>query len=366
VSDTIFEKSVPGRKGYTLPRLSPLEAEQKPLVPEELLADCPPELPSLSELDVVRHFTNLSRRNMGVDGNFYPLGSCTMKYNPKINEKVAGLDGFTSIHPSIPRIKDGAGHVQGALKVLYESQQLLCEIVGMDAFTLQPMAGANGELTGIMLIAAYHRDKGNKKTKVIIPDSAHGTNPSSAAIAGFDVVTVPSGPDGHMDMKAFEEALDDDTAAVMLTCPNTLGLFDPNIHKIAEKAHAKDALLYYDGANLNALLGRCRVGDLGFDVVHLNLHKTFSTPHGGGGPGAGPVGVKKTLAPYLPTGIAVKKNDGIFDLDYNRPKSIGRVAPFFGNFGVVLNTPIYSYRARKDSEGSAKTPSSTPTTFRKS
>ena len=294
MSDTIFEKSVPGRKGHTLPRLSPLEAEQKPLVPEELLADCPPELPSLSELDVVRHFTNLSRRNMGVDGNFYPLGSCTMKYNPKINEKVAGLDGFTSIHPSIPRIKDGAGHVQGALKVLYESQQLLCEIVGMDAFTLQPMAGANGELTGIMLIAAYHRDKGNKKTKVIIPDSAHGTNPSSAAIAGFDVVTVPSGPDGHMDMKAFEEALDDDTAAVMLTCPNTLGLFDPNIHKIAEKAHAKDALLYYDGANLNALLGRCRVGDLGFDVVHLNLHKTFSTPHGGGGPGAGPVGVKKT------------------------------------------------------------------------
>jgi glycine dehydrogenase subunit 2 len=225
--------------------------------------------------------------------------------------------------------------------VLYQTERWLCEIVGMDAFSLQPMAGAHGELTGIMLIAAYHRDRGNRKTKVLVPDSAHGTNPSSAAIGGYEVVSIPSGTDGEMDMARFEAALDASVAAVMLTCPNTLGLFNPRIHELAEKAHAVDALLYYDGANLNALLGRCRPGDLGFDVVHLNLHKTFSTPHGGGGPGAGPVGVRQKLVPYLPTSIVVKRKDGTLALEYERAKSIGYIAPFYGNFGIVLRAYAY-------------------------
>jgi glycine dehydrogenase subunit 2 len=230
---------------------------------------------------------------------------------------------------------------RGALEVLYQAERWLCEIVGMDAFSLQPMAGAHGELTGIMLIAAYHRDRGSRKTKVLVPDSAHGTNPSSAAIGGYEVVSIPSDADGEMDMARFETALDASVAAVMLTCPNTLGLFNPRIHELAEKAHAVDALLYYDGANLNALLGRCRPGDLGFDVVHLNLHKTFATPHGGGGPGAGPVGVKQRLVPYLPTSIVMKRKDGTLALEYEREKSIGYIAPFYGNFGVVLRAYAY-------------------------
>jgi glycine dehydrogenase subunit 2 len=341
VSELIFDKSVPGRRGATLPKLAPAEANVRLRIPNKYFRDAPPELPELSELDVVRHFTNLSRLNFNVDTQFYPLGSCTMKYNPKICEKIAALDGFCSLHPLLPQLRGGGMLTQGALQILYETERLLCAIAGMDAFSLQPLAGAHGELTGMMLIAAYHHDRGNRKTTVLIPDSAHGTNPSSAAIAGYDVVGVPTGSHGCMDMAAFEAALSPSVAAVMLTCPNTVGVFNARIHELADKAHAVDALLYYDGANLNALLGRCRPGDLGFDVMHINLHKTFATPHGGGGPGAGPVGVRSRLIPYLPTSIVTKRQDGTFTLEYEREKSIGYIAPFYGNFGVILRAYAY-------------------------
>ncbi|MBM4164552.1 MAG: glycine dehydrogenase subunit 2 [Lentisphaerae bacterium] len=332
---------MPGRRGCTLPKLTPAEEACHLRIPERYRATQPPELPEVSELDVVRHFTNLSRLNFSVDSHLYPLGSCTMKYNPRICEKIAALDGFAGIHPLLPQLRGGGMLTQGALEVLYETERLLTEICGMGAFSLQPMAGAHGELTGIMLIAAYHRAHGNRRSTVIVPDSSHGTNPASAAMAGYEVVTVPSGPDGCMDLEAFKAVLNDDVAAVMMTCPNTLGLFEKQIHEIADLAHAHDALLYYDGANLNALLGHCRPGDLGFDVVHVNLHKTFATPHGGGGPGAGPVGVVPRLAPYLPVSQVVKRSDGTFALDYDCPKSIGYIAPFYGNFGVVLRAYAY-------------------------
>ncbi len=342
---TVFKKSVPNRTG-ALPSEPGTRADV--LLPQELLRAKKPGLPELSELDVVRHFTELSRLNFGVDGNFYPLGSCTMKYNPKFMEAVAAIPGFTDLHPLMAQLK-GAGHyTQGALEVIYETEQLLSEITGMSAFTLHPMAGAHGELTGAMLIAAYHKDKGNNKTKIICPDSAHGTNPASATLAGFNVVNIDSS-NGVIDPVALEKALDDDTAALMMTCPNTLGLFENNLETIVDMVHKKDALLYYDGANLNAILGKLRVGDVGFDVVHLNLHKTFATPHGGGGPGAGPVGVCEKLEPYLPISRVARLEDGRFFLDYNHPKSIGYMAPFYGNFGVVLKA--YAYILRLGREG---------------
>lgn len=342
---TIFAKSVPGRAG-TLPDAPAAPAAAH--LPQDLLRPAAPRLPEVSELDVMRHVSELSRRNFGVDTNFYPLGSCTMKYNPRFMEYVAGLDGFTKLHPLMAQLR-GAGHfTQGALEVLYEAERLLCEITGMAAFTLHPMAGAHGELTGVMCIAAYHRDKGNHKTKVICPDSAHGTNPATAALAGYDVVNIAS-VDGMIDPEHLENALDDDVAAVMMTCPNTLGLFERHLDRIVALTHAKDALLYYDGANLNAILGKMRVGDVGFDVVHLNLHKTFATPHGAGGPGAGPVGVAERLAPFLPISRVVKLKDGRFFLDYDYPKSIGYMAPFYGNFGVVLKA--YAYILRQGREG---------------
>jgi len=341
VSELIFEKSVAGRRGCSLSKLTPAEAACELRIPAKYMAATPPDLPEVSELDVVRHFTHLSRLNFGVDTHFYPLGSCTMKYNPKICEKIAALDGFATLHPLLPQLRGGGMLTQGALEVLFETERLLAEICGMDAFSLQPMAGAHGELAGIMLIAAYHRERGNRKTKVIVPDTSHGTNPASAALAGYQVVTVPSNQDGSMDMAAFQAALDNEVAAVMMTCPNTLGLFERDIVEIAKLAHAKDALLYYDGANLNALLGQCRPGDLGFDVVHINLHKTFATPHGGGGPGSGPVGVKASLTPYLPTSIVVKRSDGTYALEYAREKSIGYLAPFYGNFGIILRAYAY-------------------------
>ena len=341
MSRLIYEKSAPGRRADNLPRLTPAEAAVSLRIPSKYFRDQDADLPELSELDVVRHFTNLSRKNFSVDANMYPLGSCTMKYNPKICERIAALDGFSSLHPLLPQLRGGGMLTQGALEVLHETERWLSEIVGMDAFTLQPMAGSHGELTGMMLVAAYHRDRGNRQTKVIIPDSAHGTNPSSAAIAGYTVVSIPTGPDGGIDLAKFEAALDDEVAAVMLTCPSTLGLFERDILKIAALAHQRDALLYYDGANLNALLGRCRPGDLGFDVVHVNLHKTFATPHGGGGPGAGPVGVKTKLIPYLPTSIVVKRSDGTFALEYERPKSIGYISQFYGNFAIILRAYAY-------------------------
>lgn len=342
---TVFAKSHPGRAGVWPP--AP-KTEPAALLDPCLLRQEPPALPELSELDTVRHFTELSRLNFSVDGNFYPLGSCTMKYNPKFTEMAASYPGFTALHPLVPQLR-GAGHLtQGALEVLYETERFLCAITGMHAFTLQPLAGAHGELTGVMLMAAYHRDQGNSKTKIIVPDSAHGTNPASAAIAGYHVVSIPS-HDGIIDPAELEKVLDDDIAGLMMTCPNTLGLFERNLPRIVELVHSVDGLLYYDGANLNAIMGKMRVGDAGFDVVHVNLHKTFATPHGGGGPGAGPVGVSKRLDPYLPISRVVKLDDGQYSLNYNYPKSIGYIAPFYGNFGVILRA--YAYMLRLGREG---------------
>jgi glycine dehydrogenase subunit 2 len=334
----IFEKSVPGRRGVRPARQAGCPA---PEIGPRLLRDRPAELPELSELDVVRHFTELSRRNFGVDNNFYPLGSCTMKYNPKMAEQVAGYAGFASLHPLLPQLPRGEVLVQGALAVLYKMDMLLREICGMAAFTLQPLAGAHGELTGAMIIAAYHRDCGNRRTTILVPDSAHGTNPASAAIAGYEVRVIPSDPAGHMDVAALGAAVDGRVAGLMLTNPNTLGLFDPNIKEISRLVHGAGGLMYYDGANLNPLLGRCRPGDMGFDVVHVNLHKTFATPHGGGGPGAGPVGVCEKLVKYLPISLVRERPDGSYFLDYDQPASIGYIAPFYGNFGVILRAYAY-------------------------
>ena len=343
--NTLFADSRPGRTGV-LPKQP--ERRAADMLPASLLRASRPRLPELSELDVIRHFTRLSHLNYSVDANLYPLGSCTMKYNAKFMEYAAALPGFTGLHPLMAQLR-GAGHyTQGALQLLWEMERLLCEITGMTAFTLQPMAGAHGEFTGAMLIAAYHRDKGNKKTKIIIPDSAHGTNPASATLAGFEVVNIPS-KDGIIDPDTLEAALTDDVAALMMTCPNTLGLFENKLPALVEKLRRVDALPYYDGANMNAIMGKMRVGDVGFDVVHLNLHKTFATPHGGGGPGAGPVGVSARLEPFLPVSRVARQQDGTFYLDYDRPKSIGYIAPFYGNFGVVLKA--YAYILRLGREG---------------
>lgn len=332
----IFEISKPGRIGYSLPELDILEASLDELVPEGFLRDGEPELPEVSELDIMRHYTALSRRNHGVDSGFYPLGSCTMKYNPKLNENVARLPGFAHVHP----LQDEST-VQGSLELMYELQEDLKEITGMDEVTLQPAAGAHGEWTSLMMIRAYHEANGDyKRTKVLIPDSAHGTNPASASVAGFETVTVKSNENGLVDLEDLKRLAGEDTAALMLTNPNTLGLFEENIVEMAEIIHGVGGMLYYDGANLNAVLSKARPGDMGFDVVHLNLHKTFSGPHGGGGPGSGPVGVKKELIPYLPVPVITKKN-GQYVLDYDRPHSIGRVKPFYGNFGV--NVRAYTY-----------------------
>ncbi len=334
----IFEKSVTGRTGV-LP--GPSDVPTSIHIREDRLRKTSADLPELSELDVIRHFTELSRRNFGVDTNFYPLGSCTMKYNPKVNERIASYPGFSHLHPLLPQLRRGGMLTQGALAILYDMDLLLREITGMAGFTMQPLAGAHGELTGMMIMAAYHRDRGNKKSIVLAPDSAHGTNPASAAIAGYRVVSIPSTDSGDMDLDALKRELNDDVAGIMLTCPSTFGLFDPHIKEICDLIHSVDGLAYYDGANLNAIVGKARPGDFGFDIVHLNLHKTFSTPHGGGGPGAGPVGVKEKLLPYLPISIVVKRNDGTFALEYDRPKSIGYIAPFYGNFGILVRAYVY-------------------------
>ncbi|HOO56419.1 MAG TPA: aminomethyl-transferring glycine dehydrogenase subunit GcvPB [bacterium] len=343
---TIYEKSVKGRRGVRPPE-SDVPAEIN--LPNNLLRKEPAQLPEVSELDVMRHFTKLAGMNFGVDTGFYPLGSCTMKYNPKLGEQVSRYEGFAALHPLLPQLRLGGMLTQGSLQVLYDTGALLSEILGMKEFTMQPMAGAHGELTGIMLIAAYHKDKGNNKSKVIVPDSAHGTNPASASIAGYEVVSVKSDENGAMDLEEFKKTLDDDTAAVMLTSPNTLGLFNTNLPEIVKLAHEKGALMYYDGANLNAILGKVRPGDVGFDVVHVNIHKTFATPHGGGGPGSGPVGVAEKLVPYLPISRVIKRSDGMFALDYDHPKSIGYIAPFYGNFGVILKA--YAYMLTLGKEG---------------
>lgn len=340
---TLFDKSVKGRMAV-VPAMPEKHAED--MLPHNLLRTKPAKLPELSELDVVRHFTQNSHKNFSVDGNFYPLGSCTMKYNAKVIEHIAGLAGFSKLHPLTAQIKHGEQYTQGALQTVHEIEQYLCEINGMKAFTMQPMSGANGEFTGVMLIAAYHKDKGNKKTKIVVPDSAHGTNPASAMMAGYEIVNIAS-KDGMIDPDALEEALTDDVAALMMTCPNTLGLFERHLPKIVEKLRKIDALLYYDGANLNAIMGKMRVGDVGFDVVHLNLHKTMGTPHGGGGPGSGAVGVSARLEPYLPVGRVVKANDGTYTLNFDYPKSIGYIAPFLGNFAVYVKALAYIMRLGK-------------------
>ncbi|MFH1458817.1 MAG: aminomethyl-transferring glycine dehydrogenase subunit GcvPB [Candidatus Omnitrophota bacterium] len=334
----IFEKSRKGTNGFKLPECT-VKKDLK--FPKEYARAESADLPEVSELDVVRHYTNLSRMNFSVDTNFYPLGSCTMKYNPKFTEKIASLDGFINLHPLMPQLRGGGMLAQGSLEVVYKTEKVLAEITGMSAFTMQPLAGAHGELTGAMIIAAYHRFNNEKRKYIIVPDSSHGTNPASAAIAGYEVIVVSTDKNGCMNFDEYKSKLNKDIAGVMLTCPNTLGIFNPQIKQICDAAHAVGALVYYDGANLNAILGKARPGDLGFDIVHLNLHKTFATPHGGGGPGAGPVGVNKKLEPYLPISRVIKRTDGTYALNYNAPKSLGYIAPFCGNFSVILKSYAY-------------------------
>lgn len=323
----IFEKSVKGRKAVELPKLDvPL---QTGLIPEEHIR-LKLDLPEVSELDIIRHYTALSRRNFGVDNGFYPLGSCTMKYNPKINEDAARLEGFSQLHPYAPE-----EFSQGALQIIYELEQYLKEISGMDAFTLQPAAGSHGELTGIMIVKEYFESINEKRSKVLIPDSAHGTNPASVTLCGFECAEIKSNSDGGVDLGDLKSKLTKDVAAIMITNPNTLGLFESKILEITKLMHENGSLVYMDGANLNAMLGIVRPGDFGADILHINLHKTFSTPHGGGGPGAGPVGVKKHLEKFLPK-PRVEFADKKYRLDYNLPDSIGRIRAFYGNFGILV------------------------------
>lgn len=332
----IFEHSKEGRIAHSLPDLDVPEVDLDEVLGGTFVRTEAPGLPEVSELDLIRHYTALSKRNHGVDSGFYPLGSCTMKYNPKVNEQVARLDGLAHIHPL-----QNPKTVQGALQLMYELQEELRIITGMDEITLQPAAGAHGEWTGLMMIRAYHEKNGEtKRTKVIVPDSAHGTNPASATVAGFETITVKSDENGLVDLEDLRRVVNEETAALMLTNPNTLGLFEKHIVEMAEIVHGAGGKLYYDGANLNAIMSKARPGDMGFDVVHLNLHKTFTGPHGGGGPGSGPVGVKEDLIPFLPKPIVTKREDE-YIIDEDRPQSIGRVKPFWGNFGI--NVRAYAY-----------------------
>ena len=342
----IFEQSRPGRTAVSLPQLDVPEKPLPELLPERFLRQKPPELPEVSEIQLVRHVTRLSRRNFSVDTHFYPLGSCTMKYSPKINEKMACLDGFAHLHPYQPE-----ENAQGVLQLMYEMERALVEICGMDRFSLQPAAGAHGELLGLMLAKAYHASRGRSPSRVIIPDTSHGTNPASAAVCGLKVEVISSRADGMIDADSLAGAMDDDVAAVMSTNPNTLGLFEREIQEIARIAHAHDALMYYDGANLNALMGICKPGEMGFDIVHLNLHKTFSTPHGGGGPGAGPVGVSERLAPFLPVPL-VEKDGERYYLNYDLPQSVGKIRAFYGNISVIIKA--YAYILALGGEGLAR------------
>ncbi len=341
----IFEKSSPGRGGVRIPedRIS-----EQDVIPANLLRAALAELPEVSESEVVRHYTKLSRLNYSVDTHFYPLGSCTMKHNPRACEAAASLPDLCETHPLWPQLRHGGLLTQGSLQILYSLERMLSEITGLAEFTLQPMAGSHGELTAVMMMAAYHRDRGNKKTHIIIPDSAHGTNPASAKLGGFDVVTIPSDASGDMDIDKFKAALNGETAGVMLTLPSTLGLFNPKVKQIIEAVHAVDGLMYYDGANFNAIMGRIKPGELGFDLCHLNLHKSFSTPHGGGGPGTGPVGVCERLRPYLPISRVTKTKDGTYTLDYDFPKSIGYIAPFYGNFAILVRAYAYLLMLGRD------------------
>jgi glycine dehydrogenase subunit 2 len=331
----IFEKSKPGRRGCSLPECDVAQENLEKLIPRKYLRQRSLGLPQVSEPDLVRHFMRLSQQNMGIDTNFYPLGSCTMKYNPKVNEDIANLPGFTRVHP----YQSQAG-VQGTLQLLYEMEKLLCEISGMDRVSLQPAAGAHGELTSLMMIKAYYEDKKEQKDTVLIPDSAHGTNPASSHLCGFRTVEVKSNQDGGIDLDDLKGKMSGRVAALMVTIPNTLGLFERNILEAAWIVHDGGGFLYLDGANLNALLGVVIPSDLGIDIMHFNLHKTFSTPHGGGGPGSGPVGVKGKLSAYLPVPTVEKDKKGYY-LDYDRAGSIGKVRSFYGNIGVIIKAYCY-------------------------
>lgn len=331
----IFERSTPGRRGYRLPKLDVPEVPIEELIPEEYLRSEPAELPEVSELEVVRHFTQLSRRNHGIEVGFYPLGSCTMKYNPRVHEDLVSLPGLNSIHPYQPEET-----VQGALELMYNLGEHLATIAGLAKTTLQPAAGAHGELAGLMVIKNYHHKRGEgHRNEMIIPDSAHGTNPASCAMVGYKVVEVPSDERGGVDVEALKALVGPNTAGLMLTNPNTLGLFDENILEIADIVHDAGGLLYYDGANANAIMGIIRPGDMGFDVVHFNLHKTFSTPHGGGGPGAGPIVVSEELASFLPGPVVEKDGD---QYRFVTPEnSLGRLRSFYGNFLVYARAYAY-------------------------
>jgi glycine dehydrogenase subunit 2 len=331
----IFERGAPGRTGYSLPASDVPEVPLDAIVPPAYRRAQPAALPEVSELDVVRHYTALSHRNFSIDEGFYPLGSCTMKYNPKINEDAARQAGFARLHPYAPEEL-----AQGALQLLWELEHDMAEITGMDRVTFQPAAGAHGELAALLMIGRYFEEKGEHRTAVVVPDSAHGTNPASAALAGYRVVEVPSDRRGNIDLEALRAVLTPDVAALMLTNPNTLGLFEEQITEVARAVHNVGAQLYLDGANFNAILGITRPGDQGFDVMHLNLHKTFTTPHGGGGPGAGAVGVRAHLVPYLPV-PTVERDGQRFLLDYDRPRSIGKMRAFYGNFGNLVRAYTY-------------------------
>lgn len=337
----LWEKSKKGRCGFSIPRR---DVDSFPI--DDNVAGNGPDFPDLSEVDVVRHYTRLSQWNFGVDTGMYPLGSCTMKYNPKTNERQAGLPGFAGAHPLLP-----ASLTQGALKLMLELEGFLAEITGMDAVTLQPAAGAHGELAGMLLIWAFHKDKGQSRSKIIVPDTAHGTNPASAALCGFRSVPVKSNEQGVLSVEAVAEIMDEETAGIMVTNPNTLGLFEENIIKISDIVHSKGGLVYCDGANMNAVMGIADMGKIGIDVLHLNLHKTFSTPHGGGGPGAGPVCVKKQLEPFLPVPRIIAK-DGEYSHSDDFPKSIGKLHAFYGNFGVMVKA--YSYILSMGAKGLKK------------
>ncbi|MBN9395162.1 MAG: aminomethyl-transferring glycine dehydrogenase subunit GcvPB [Candidatus Melainabacteria bacterium] len=340
----IFEQSQAGRRAETLPRpnvpLKPLES----LVPQGYLRQKPPALPEVSELEVMRHFVRLSHLNHSIDTGFYPLGSCTMKYNPKVNDAMAALEGFRELHPLQP-----VDQVQGALELIYKLERAISQVVGLPAVTLQPAAGAHGEMTGLLLIKAYFEAKGEtKRKKVIVPDTAHGTNPATAALCGFEVVEIKSNARGLVDLESLKAVLGPDTAAIMLTNPNTLGLFEEEIMDVQRLVHEAGGLLYYDGANLNAIMGLVRPGDMGFDVCHLNLHKTFSTPHGGGGPGGCAVACRDILEPFLPKPV-VQKTGEAYDLCWDRPQSIGKVKGFYGNFGILVRA--YAYILAHGKEG---------------
>ena len=335
-SPLIFERSREGRYAYSLPQSDIKTDSVERILDDKFIRKNKAEFPEVAELDLVRHYTELSNKNFGVDSGFYPLGSCTMKYNPKINEKVARISGFAESHPL-----QEEEQIQGSLEIIYSLQEELKEITGMDEVTLQPAAGAHGEWTALMIFKAYHIKNGEgHRNEVIVPDSAHGTNPASASFAGFKSVTVKSNERGEVDIEDLKRVVNENTAAIMLTNPNTLGIFEKNIMEIREIVHEAGGLLYYDGANLNAIMDKVRPGDMGFDAVHLNLHKTFTGPHGGGGPGSGPVGVKKELASYLPKPMVIKDGD-TFKYDNDIENSIGRVKPFYGNFGIYLRAYTY-------------------------